>query len=570
MKSRTSFFNRTVFQKNLIRFAPVWVLYTVFLLLYLFAISRTHSSTFAKVMTSTMGGFAWINLAYAGICAFCLFGDLFNSRLCNALHAFPMRREGWLLTGAVSGILFALIPNFLITLLAGAIMWEYAYIAFIWLGAVMLQFLFFFGTAVLSALCAGNRLAMIAIYGIIHFITLLMYGVFALFYQPLLYGFYLDVDAVYKFFPLNHLSGYAYVNLEHDYVADKLRYEGLQSSTWQYLGLCAGAGMLCLVLAWLVYRKRKLETAGDFISLRPLAPVFLTIVSVGAGALLYLFSELFGGQSYLFLAFGLAIGYFAGSMLLKRTLRVFYKKALLGFVVLITVFAGSIFLTSLDPMGIASYIPHIDDVEWVAMYDGSNRYPFMESITSDKRIAFTITEEQEIIAVQDFNQLIIDSGRPKNADRYGALYVTYQLKSGRQITRIYEIAADSAVQKQAKMFFSDMRYLFHVQDPSVLYQRFWDVTIESYGGKDDLEPFNIKDQATIAGLLDAIAADCQAGVMAQSWAFREGEILFGANLACRKNSGSVYESGWEMWFDLRITDQCANTLAYIKQVVANQ
>ena len=115
-------------------------------------------------------GMCWVNLIYGGICAIVLFGDLFVSRMCNALHAFPLRREGWLLTNFLSGMLFCLIPSLFVSITASVFLLSYAYIAWIWLAVSVLQFLFFFGTGTLSALCAGNRLAMAAIYSIIHFI----------------------------------------------------------------------------------------------------------------------------------------------------------------------------------------------------------------------------------------------------------------------------------------------------------------------------------------------------------------------------------------------------------------
>ncbi|MBQ8881212.1 MAG: hypothetical protein IJ030_03460, partial [Oscillospiraceae bacterium] len=98
MKSRTSFFNLTAFRKNITRFAPVWALYTVFLLLVLFAISDQESGYMARdvIMITRLAGMG--NLLYAGVVAMCLFGDLYKTRLCCALHAFPVRREGWLLT----------------------------------------------------------------------------------------------------------------------------------------------------------------------------------------------------------------------------------------------------------------------------------------------------------------------------------------------------------------------------------------------------------------------------------------------------------------------------------------
>ena len=51
-----------------------------------------------------------------------LFGDLYHSRLCNALHAMPVTREGWFLTHSAAGLAFyAYIVPFLISTAGGAV-----------------------------------------------------------------------------------------------------------------------------------------------------------------------------------------------------------------------------------------------------------------------------------------------------------------------------------------------------------------------------------------------------------------------------------------------------------------
>ena len=110
MKSRTSYFNGTVLKKDLTRFAPVWALYGVFLLLCLTLLFDEEPGRMARSLMDLFSGMSLVNLLYAGLCAALLFGDLFNSRLCNALHALPMRREGWFLTHVTAGLLFCLIP----------------------------------------------------------------------------------------------------------------------------------------------------------------------------------------------------------------------------------------------------------------------------------------------------------------------------------------------------------------------------------------------------------------------------------------------------------------------------
>ena len=151
MKSRTSFFNKAIFRKNITRFFPLWVLYTIFHLLALISIaSAGYPGRTARDLAESIGPMVWTNLIYGFLCAALLLGDLFQGRMCNALHALPLRREGWFFTHVVSGILFSLVPNLLIALalmghvISNSGMW---YLAFIWLLGMQLHYLFFFGLA---------------------------------------------------------------------------------------------------------------------------------------------------------------------------------------------------------------------------------------------------------------------------------------------------------------------------------------------------------------------------------------------------------------------------------------
>lgn len=559
MKSRTSCFNTTVFKKNITRFAPVWVLYTVFLLLFLFGLSR-KPARFAWDLAESLGGMAWLNLFYAGICAIYLFGDLFNSRLCNALHAFPLRREGWLVTNAVSGILFSLVPNVLISLLACFAMWNYAYMALIWLAVNTLLFLFFFGTAVFSAVCAGNRLAMVAIYGIIHFITMLAHAIIELLYEPLVYGFVMSSKKFYRFFPMNELSRFEYVDFEYIPTTQEGECKGFVPGDWQYLAICAGAGLAFLALAWLVYRCRHLESAGDFISLRPLAPVFLVIYTLGVGVVLYAFFELLGTLSYGSLAVGMLVGYFTGRMLLGRTIKVFGKKSLLGFAVLIAVLAGSMWLTWLDPLGLARQIPNVDDVKSAAVYeeklysyDGEGEMP-----------GFEVTDRTKIEEILSFHKALSREPEESETDRMLPVYIRYTLKNGKQIVKRYPMLIDSEQGKWAQKYFSDMRYIFQVSDPDILYKQA--ATVIADCCKDEFETMDFTDKNTVAGLLDAIKADCAAGQMAQSWAFMDSEahvyyIRF--QFLNEVHQGAGINDNKYSYQQLIVSTSCTNTIKYL-------
>ena len=528
MKSKTSFFNITALKKDITRYAPIWAFYTVFLLLMLFNFGISAYASTADMILDFIPGMAWVNLFYAGICAAFLLMDLFNGRLCNALHAFPMRRESWLSTHILAGLLFSFVPNLFVCLLACLMTGEFAYVPFIWLAAATMQFLFFFGTAILSAMCAGNLLGMMAVYAITHLITLFVTAVATVLYQPLLYGVYFDAEAIYHWFPLSQMSEFRYTEFELSYEETGVigKFMGFIPTDWRYLGICAGFGVIALILAFLVYRCRHLESAGDLISFGPLSPLFVIICTVGAGLFLYLFSEVFGRRSYFLMIAGAVIGYFTARMLLNRTLKVFTKKAFLGLAVMIAVILGTLGLTALDPFGITRYVPELDkiaNVRVIGADKGNHFYSydgFSYNYRGDLTAGFPMTDKQEIAGVQDFHKKLISYRPADNAGTQCDVTVVYTLQNGRTVVRFYDVERESDLGKQAGEYFSDIRYVFEVSDPEFLYWVFESVTMDAYF-EDKGYSVKVTDAEEITGLINAIQADCDAGLMAQNWAYHD-------------------------------------------------
>ncbi len=550
MKNKTSLINKTALRKDILRYAPIWALYTILLMLVLFSMSEYSPATMARDVVDFLKGMAWLNLFYGGICGVFLFMDLFNGRLCNALHAFPMRREGWLATHILAGVLFSLVPNLLATGIASLMLWEYAYMALIWLAISTLQYLFFFGTAVLAATCAGNLLGTVAIYGITHFVTLFIYGVAQVLYQPLLYGVRLNGNAFLRYFPLAQMGGfdYAHVDVYHQTEIPRMVYNGLEGEAWLYVGICAAVGILCLFLAWLVYRRRNLEAAGDFISLKPLAPLFILVCTVGAGLFLYLFSDLVENTTYLFLVLGMIIGYFAGKMLLNRTLKVFSKKSILTLGAVLLVFAGSLGLTWLDPLGITTYVPKAENIEVAHIYGADKRNylvyssPFTSYVGDEYEDGYDIVDAQEVAQLQDFHRQLTQYRPTDNEGVLCDVQISYKLKNGRTVVRYYEVGRDTPLGQKAGEYFNDMRYIFEVNDTNVLYDAFETVYIYGYKYDKNID-FKLTDKQDVLDLLNAIAADCQAGTMAQNWAYHKenGDVEY--NLEFSLSIPDIHEYG---------------------------
>lgn len=434
MKSRISFFDTAVLKKDITRFVPLWVLYTVgMLLIMLPTVSGSNWIHPVRALNGSLGSLSIANLLYGALTAQLLFGDLFQSRLCNALHAMPMTRTARFGSHVCSGLLFALVPNLLVTLLMMPYLDAFWYTALLWLGVMMLQYLFFFGTGVLSVMCTGSRFAMVVVYAIINFLSMVAYWFVEMIYVPMMPGVLADETVFAQLCPVYCLIGnedYFRINYEtpDGYYGRRYLQEEFTGfgESWPYLFICAGVGIAVLIIALVLYRRRKLESAGDFMAVKWLSPVFLTLYTLCAGAFLAIFGELFGtGSLTLFLVAGLIIGFFTGRMLLERTTRVFRKKNFLQLAVLTVAMLLSVWAVNVDLFGIVRYVPDDDDVK-VVIYDARNVYNV------------PLTDEDDIEVVCTIHELAVENYCDRDCGKTHAYFnIEYHMEDGRTVMRRY-------------------------------------------------------------------------------------------------------------------------------------
>lgn len=555
MKSRTSFFNIHVLKKNMTRFAPLWILFAVAEVLCVLSLGTGKPAILARDFMNLMGPVAIFHCAYALIVAACLFGDLFDSRLCNGLHAMPMRREGWLVTGLVSGFLFALIPAVVAGGMAAVLLGEYAWIALVWQGTSLLQFFFFFGLAVFSAMCAGKRLGMVAIYAIGNFLSVLIFLVISTIYQPFLYGVVISDDWFTLFSPVVEMVSHTYIDGSYDKMVGFVFY-GWLPENFLYLWICAAVAAVFYGLSFLLYRKRHLETAGDFLSFKIAKVFFLIAYTFGLGTFLYYFAELLGlDGNYLFMTVGMLVGYFTGWMLLERTAKIFTRKVIAGFAAFAILFAGSIGLTMVDPLGVQTYIPAAEKIESVSLYPTGNSYIY--TMQRDYS-GWYITDPAEIAQVQQLHGKMINAphGKPEKAV---AIDVTYRLKNGVEVYRSYEVLAEDTLAEELSVFLSDVRAIFHTSDWEGLVQNVDQIQI--YLDGKDIE-YEITDPAQQQAVLEAIRLDAEAGTMAQPNNLHSNEFTIAA----------IHVNWWQQmnhgegtrWETARVFSECENTVTFLE------
>lgn len=586
MKSRTSFFNPAVFRKNLTRFAPAWALYGVLLLMILLMLTGLSPDELDAELQYVLPIFTIANFLFAFLSAQLLYGDLYNSRMCNALHALPLRREGWFFTNLTSGITFSLIPTLaalvfclLVTGLMGC-KYENGMIVplLVFLGA-NLQYLFFFGLATLSAFLVGNRFANTVVYGILNFGSLIVYWLVDTLYTPMLYGVKTVFEPFMRLSPVVQMCSFAYIDIEWVTVTPENvpfvdRGKSVELGTaymsdgWGYLAVCAVIGIAMMGLALLLYKKRKLECAGDFMAVKGMEPVFLVVYTLFAGALFQLFFGLFNGNDIdIFLFIGLMVGFFTGRMLLKRTVRVFQWKAWVMCGGLIVVFVLTLLVTFLDPFGIQRWIPKANEVKSVTVYANHTNYASegeyftvdapedIENILKVHSLALADGVEQDSASTE--SAYIVVDGEIYDVNGYYTYPVglSYQLKNGTTVHRYYYVWTNGEAGQILKDYFSSAECVLGVPEEELeaFAQRVEYVYIESMEYTEDELDYH--------GLLQAMAADCREGNMIQIWAYRradpDAEAVFYIEFCTRSGYGND-------WACIQVDSGCANTIAWLE------
>ena len=516
MKSRISLCNKTVFGKNVLRFAPLWGLYLAGGLLRILSFTEhMEARSVAIYLSNNVGYMSVVNLIYGALCALLLFGELFDARRCRMLHATPVRRETWFLSHVLAGMCFSLIPNLMFMLTVMPQLGEYWQSGLVWLLAVELEFLFFFGLAVFCVMLAGNRFAAVAIYGILNFGALLIQWFVPTLYEPLLPGVEFNLDVLTVFCPVMYLCGRTTVLYSDNWLSSTLKqktygwpigpvFEGMEES-WVYPVILAVLGIVLGVAALLLYRRRNLERAGDALAVKKLEPVFAVIFSLFVGSTLATLGARYTNYLVL-LAIGLLAGWIVAQMLIQRTVRIFRLRSFVGFVLLAAILGSTFAITKADPLNVSGWLPDAEQVASVTVEEGYRGYGRGNG-------AVTLTEPEYIQEAIEVHHLIIhEYGEAKNLSYSQMVKFTYCMRDGRIVTRAYRIAKGLEV-FLLKHIFSEPKRILQYTD--------WEEFLQEDHGTH-ITGLDISERVTkedAVGLLEAIKADCEAGNMAQAPAY---------------------------------------------------
>ena len=331
MKSGTLYFNWPLFRKTVLRFWPIWAIYAVAL-----------------------------------------------------LAQGPFRLAGWLrgAQGAVEAARFAQqVPAFAATELA--VFFVPASCAAAGMAASLcLVSLCYFGIAALCAQLTGSIIALPILFFSVCVASALLDELIIAALSDFAYGYAGNTGGVLCLFsPIMGISRYLRTEGVGSVLQDGVyRVAGYRLSGWGYLLGYAAAGLLLLWPAQALYRRRRLESAGEVVAVNVLRPVFRYILAALGALVLACFlswglnlrldrmGALGAAVFAALMLLGGFIGWSAAEMLMRKSFRVFKMgRAWLGLGVLWALLTCLLFVVELDATGFERRVPAADEVRSVGV-----------------------------------------------------------------------------------------------------------------------------------------------------------------------------------------------------------
>lgn len=446
MKSKTSFFNETVFARTMTRFWPVWAIYLLWLLLY--APFNFYAKIYGSEMSSLYNTFVIIDAmtnaavvvvdAIASLAtALAVFSFLYSSKSANAMASLPIKREGMFLSSMLAGAVWLIGANVIaagvtlvIELAAGT---AEAAGALSWIAAASLRIVFFYGLSCFLAMLTGNGFVLpIAYIGVNSMFAVAelcirniaselirnvsFESVFPTWLIPV--AKFTECDAVFK------TGSSEYLN----YLIPERKGGTVSFDGWATYLIYGFIGILMLTGGLLLHRKRRMESAGDVISFEGLKPIFKYFLAVMGGLcfgqLLYAVichKTSLPGMLACTVA-GTAIGYYVAAMLNAKSFRA-VKRGFAGFVVAAAVMCALVLCVNFDVLGIKNYVPESELVESATVYSNGGEYK-----SADADGISRVIRLQKMCMAEDAEN---------NDGQY--LMILYKMKNGRETERYYYV-----------------------------------------------------------------------------------------------------------------------------------
>ncbi|MBR3570762.1 MAG: ABC transporter permease [Oscillibacter sp.] len=607
MKSKTSFFNATLYKKNLTRFWPLWGLTAFFgglvplsgMMMYLNGDLRVKATDFAQAYYGGVAYFApVVTLCYAALCAMAVWSYLYNPRSVGMMHALPIRREALFVTNFLSGLTMVAIPWAVVGALCAALsLMSGAFSAgplFLTILCIFGEGLFYFASATAAAFVTGNVFALPALYFLFHFLAPTLDFLVTQFSSNMIFGLQSRVytgvadwlsPTVYIMKNVNPKSVYEQVPIPGQPNATESVLRSVTLENAWVIAVYALAGLALLGAAYALYRYRQSECAGEVVAMRWGRPVFrygiAALCALGGGQLLYvMLFNAFDIDSNTYRILPLiacmlvagAIGYYGASMLLAKTLRVF-KGSLRGLAI---VAAGCVVVccfVGFDLLGIANRVPSVDEVKYVRLYTANNTYYLFPGEDS------AVIEEwrgvhKAIIADKDymrgkFRNPPVTSENDYRKHTYMTVRVCYYLKNGLTVDRHYPLWLSQERMQEPGTYDNLLDRFVNSTEMKLRRLRFGDPRFIVENGNIDVQRsgngFEFSSRE-LQEILAAIAADAKADAWGQYDWFDEDNTTYAVSMFFWYSVKDIEELANRDNINVYLRPGMENTIAALKKM----
>lgn len=456
MKSKKSFFNKTIFKKNVVLYWPLWAVYTVFLFcmqpgsiwIYNYnANFRTGYDMMQRVRdlisALSMEGYIALIAFFALFYGMALYSYLYNSKSANMIHALPVDRTQLFGTNVLSGLAFLIVPQVLVAILSTIVCLAYGITRVHYLGIWLLMAM---GTSVVAfafvTFCAMFTGLLVALPVYVIIVNLLSHWVYYIIYVVVTTFGYGVNDIGAETSKLAELTSpffcfMGYVGIYRDYdMLGNLRGIGVKGVS--ILCVYLVVAVVLYVLSYMIYQKRKIESAGDLITIGWVKPVFRFGAGLSGGIFFgLLLRELLCSIGVgcplpvavvLMLVMG-AIAYFAADMLVHKSFHVFKKKNWIG----CATFSLALLVVFFGLYGVSNYYEN---------YMPQKEQVLFASINMGYEVQLEGEEAQVILDIHESileQKAYSENYRENGGYKYEYVSIYYNMDNGERVRRSYEI-----------------------------------------------------------------------------------------------------------------------------------
>ncbi|MBQ2781821.1 MAG: hypothetical protein IJE94_01330 [Oscillospiraceae bacterium] len=409
------------------------------------ALRRVESTIYDCVTASVV-----VSAIFAVLLAMTLYGYLMNSRSVGLMHSLPVNRTKQFFNHFLVGVEIFTMVHIVTVIISVLVMSSYGVISWegilTWFAVAELTSLFFFSLATLCAMVTGWVIAIPVIYVGVNAMFVAFYGLLQMMFDMFYWGYSsTDFPVLISWLtPFERLLRMASNCYNYDHELREATYH-MTNEGWTALIVYTLVAVVFTVVAWIFYKARRSESAGDAIVFDWLRPIVLYVMSVvgglGFGFLLYYLADLANSESLLALLVCQIIGgvvvYFAVQMLLNKSFKVFNRRGWLGAALLAVMLIVISAVVKFDLLGYERFVPEEDKVVSVD-FSGSMMAEYI--YTEDAERIEKITAIHRAILAQGETSVWEYEEIPNAVSHHFS--IDYDLTNGTRVRRNYNLTVE--------------------------------------------------------------------------------------------------------------------------------